>query len=441
MIQLPTLMEQDLDFLKNKKVFIYALDGNLFRVYQAFRYLNIEVIGCSYFDETLQPSRKKILAYRILGLRYIKPDRLAAFFEKEDKASLFVQPVCWRKEDLEAIEQRVAGWDLQCTHLRSGALANSIALPVVLAELKSPLRYRYHCMRRLWKAAASKLPFRTASQEAYILAPHPNTVVICSPAKTADHTLNHTFDHLCKHQNQADGKQQDLRVINLWHDPTRIDRAGIEKSGAVVKIIVGVREPISQNLSLLYQDLDMELSLHRIFYQALFETVPAPSHKQLVSKYERLFENGMDVQNCWDIFVHLHLRSKSNKGSAPEWIQGFMPNFTQYVLDITAYPFDKEKGYAIIKDGNTEVFVYQLEKLNSLVPELSDWVGVRFDSLMNGNEASSKAIAESYKQAQKEIEITQEYFDSCFDESYVKHCYSEADIEKFKAKWRSHIKK
>ncbi len=110
-------------------------------------------------------------------------------------------------------------------------------------------------------------------------------------------------------------------------------------------------------------------------------------------------------------------------------------------MDITKYPFDQDKGFTVIKKDNVEVFVYQLEKLNDLIPELSSWLNVPFDKFINGNMATEKWSGDSYKRAQKEIEITQEYFDKCFDESYVKHCYSKADIEKFKARWRPHIKK
>lgn len=104
-----------------------------------------------------------------------------------------------------------------------------------------------------------------------------------------------------------------------------------------------------------------------------------------------------------------------------------------------SYPFDKEKGYTIIKEGNIEVFVYQLEKLNDVFLELSDWVGVPFEKMVNANKAEDKWVGESYKQACKEIEITQEYFDRCYNEPYVKHFYSDEDIEKFKERWRSHI--
>ncbi len=63
-----------------------------------------------------------------------------------------------------------------------------------------------------------------------------------------------------------------------------------------------------------------------------------------------------------------------------------------------------------------------------------------FESLLNDNVGEDKWYGDSYKQAKKELIISQEYFDAAFNEPYVKHFYSEADIEKFKAQWRPHIR-
>lgn len=39
-----------------------------------------------------------------------------------------------------------------------------------------------------------------------------------------------------------------------------------------------------------------------------------------------------------------------------------------------------------------------------------------------------------------QIAITQESYDYCYEDLYVKHFYSDEDIEKFKEKWKAHIK-
>lgn len=77
--------------------------------------------------------------------------------------------------------------------------------------------------------------------------------------------------------------------------------------------------------------------------------------------------------------------------------------------------------------------------MNDIAKEISEFVGGDFVKWEMANVAADKWVADSYKQAQKEIKFSQEYFDKCFDEPYVKHFYSDEDIEKFKTRWRTHI--
>ncbi|MFI3169219.1 MAG: putative capsular polysaccharide synthesis family protein [Faecalibacterium sp.] len=161
-----------------------------------------------------------------------------------------------------------------------------------------------------------------------------------------------------------------------------------------------------------------------------------------ISVYDRKYFSQIKaiVELIFDVFVKRYVYTEKHTVFS-RLAQDFFVEFEKAVLDITKYLFDQDKGYAIIKEGNIEVFVYQLEKLNDLVPELSAWIGVPFEHLEKGNQASDKWFAESYRQAQQEIEFSQEYFDKCYNEPYVKYCYNEADIERFKARWRPHIKK
>lgn len=117
-----------------------------------------------------------------------------------------------------------------------------------------------------------------------------------------------------------------------------------------------------------------------------------------------------------------------------------MDVFNSNIINLYNHSFNTEQGYDIIKEGNIEVFVYQLEKLNDIAPQMSDWIGqTSFDEWINGNEASGKWINDFYKQAQKEIKFSQEFFDSCYNAEWVQHFYSQEDIEKFKERWRPHI--
>lgn len=241
-------------------------------------------------------------------------------------------------------------------------------------------------------------------------------ILICMPGKTGDNTLMSTFS------------SNNIHWLVMDHAPQNFDLKLLNSLPGKVKIITALREPISQNLSLLYQMIAG-------FGRGCSGLGATPKAKTFYNLYPNdLFKDGGDAQT---IFTQFYDNSKEGN------ISNFMNRFKNNLFDIFDYNFDKEKGYTIIENGNIEVFVFQLEKMNekSTIKAMSDWISMKpFDAWVKGNEASGKWIADSYKQAQKEITFSQEYFDRCFNEPWIQHFYSQEDIEKFKERWRSHIK-
>lgn len=298
-------------------------------------------------------------------------------------------------------------------------------------------------------------------------------IIICNPPKTADFSLNFTFNKLNgrKYNSILDivnkGKilfyiRSNSKILykimgfvikpfnrnyysidyeNIFHRPSVFGKQYNNESP--IKIITAVREPISQNLSMLYEDIATSTCEHKQWlYRKVYGTNNVDIDEVFRDSSNLFIENGNNIQMLFDDFINeFYLCNKDLNLPLEFCIQKFFLTFNQNIINLHRHPFDKQAGYSIIREGNIEVFVYQLEKLNSIVPQLSEWIGVPFDKLENGNVGSDKWIGESYKQAQKEIEISQEYFDRCFNEEYVRHFYSEEDIEKFKARWRPHIKK
>lgn len=241
-------------------------------------------------------------------------------------------------------------------------------------------------------------------------------LLICMPMKTGDNTLMSTF---------SDKK---IQWLVMDHSPENFDKALLNSLSGTVKVITALREPISQNLSIVYQGLSG-------FGRNLTGFGSTAGAKSIYTSFSKnFFENGGDAQT---VFTHNWDSDNSKKTG----ISDFLDNFKEKLIDLSKYPFDHEKGYSIIKEGNIEVFVYQLERLNDIASEMSDWVGeTPFDTWIMGNEANSKWIANSYKQAQKEITFSLEYFECCYNDPWVQHFYSQEDIEKFKERWKSHIK-
>ncbi len=256
-------------------------------------------------------------------------------------------------------------------------------------------------------------------------------IILYLPAKTADFTLNNIFSI------------NDIPALNMWAQPKSMDIEYFKTLYSPVKIITAVREPIGQNISLVYS-LTTRMDEFDVMQQFMLNfDAKYKTHEGLIKLF---FKDGGNVQELFDAYLNSKNYPKADNpinvdSFSHSWhIQHCMNRFRKEVIDIYAHPFDKEKGYAIMRENNVEVFVYQLEKLNNIIPELSDWVGVPFDKLESANVGADKWTGESYKQAQRELTFSQEYFDACYNEPYVKHFYSDEDIEKFKARWRPHIR-
>lgn len=241
---------------------------------------------------------------------------------------------------------------------------------------------------------------------------------VCSIPKTGDNTLISTF------------KLNEIPYFFALHTPEVLDKKLISNLKQKVKVILGVRDPISQNVSFLYHSI------------AQLSTTSSAYH--LKENYNSFFNNGGDAQYLFNLAYDNEDEeggSIVDREASCDYIKKFLQRFSENIVDVFNHHFDKEKGFTIIKEDNLEVFIYQIEKLNDLVVELSDWVGGNpFNKWIMANEASNKWISNSYKEAQKKIEFSKEYFDKSYSDIWIKHFYSDEDIDKFKEKWKPHIK-
>lgn len=247
-------------------------------------------------------------------------------------------------------------------------------------------------------------------------------VLLCLPPKTGDMTLGYTF------------KDNQIPYYQLWHKPEHLDLAYLNSLSAPVKIITAVRDPLSACLSGFYENLG---SMRRtMFFPGLMQRVN-PSDTPI-------FKEGGDAQILFDLYLrqgdyYEPLDLRRGTYSQTTHIQKFFQRFDENLFNLLDYPFDTEAGYTIITEGNIQIFIYQLEQLNQLIPEISAFVGKPFQSFSNANVAAEKWVANSYVQAKKEIKIAPEVCEAYYSEDYVTHFYNESQIQAFKEKWANNI--
>lgn len=237
-------------------------------------------------------------------------------------------------------------------------------------------------------------------------------ILLCMPPKTGDHTLIKTL------------QKHNVSHHFVFHNPEAISLEELQAAHPQVKIITAVRDPIAENISLVFQIIS-ELSSSLTAHAVLTNTFDL-----------RFFKQGGDVQLFFDLFIQ-SVREERNFG-APT-IQQFIPLFQRHILDSIAQPFDRESGYSILRQGNVDVFVYQLEQLNRVVKPLAHFVGATFSHLEMGNITAEKWVALSYERAKKELKFTEEYVKSSYEKQWISHFYTLKQREEMRKKWENNI--
>lgn len=235
------------------------------------------------------------------------------------------------------------------------------------------------------------------------------TVLICTPTRTGTNTLMKTFAQIGQ------------PFHKLYHNPELFLKDELSHKDITYKIITVVREPISLDISDMYHELENLVFSPMLSALNIHENTP------------HFMTGGGNAQEVFDLVFD----TDKYEHSYLEFLLSFKAN----ILDLLSFPFDKEHGYSIIKEGNIEVFVYQFEKLEALTQVLGDWLSTPIEQFLVENDSDGSWVADSYKLAKDTIEFSQSYLDNSYSNEWVEHFYSSEDIEKLKSNWQSHIKK
>lgn len=246
-----------------------------------------------------------------------------------------------------------------------------------------------------------------------------SAVALCMPPKTGNFTVSGAFS-----QNAYDS----MLCVETWHTSFYLPKFFEMVNVLHNKIITAVREPISQNISLLFQIGDGEGYL--IDQPEYWEN----DYFKLLQKVECM-DSGSVVADC--IFQRtIHSDNKTM------FIQNFFEEQFKKRLgvDLLAEPFDTKRGFSIVEQNGFEIFIFQLEKFDLIQKELLAFAGL--DSKIEfkrANDAADKYYAPLYQEVKETISITRQYFEDSFNNPYIKHFYSEEDIKKFRMRWEKHV--
>ena len=165
-----------------------------------------------------------------------------------------------------------------------------------------------------------------------------------------------------------------------------------------LKIITLVREPLSRDISDLFQ------CLHIYF----------PNKKV-------------------DEISEVDLRGKLASNNFAFTLEWFDEEFKPYLkYDIYNIPFDKEKGYKIYTHETADILLIRLEDLSRCYREaLYEFVGIDFPELINVNLTDNKDSAQLNKEFKRHLKLDKKLLEELYASKFVRHFYSDREITQF----------
>lgn len=401
-------IDKDLSVYKGKKVIIWGASNSGIGMYQILESFGVS-IEC-FCDKNIMMHGKQVCGFGVLN-----PQDILLQYENDD-----------------VLIQIGSVYD---TEIEKEIIALGIKNYITFKEAKTVLdnlsKYNFFKTNaEMEKHYIDEIFLPTISDKDYriwenFLSPRFNNyedaVIICMPPKTGDHTVLYTL------------RKCNVFSINLWHSSHIMNTCLAEfLKGKKVKIITGLRDPISQNISMFFEMAD-KLYWNRDEYWENSGNVQALFDEFVMD--ENRYQRGMPLVNP------LSAGYKKAYGFDAFLIQHFFESQFEKNLGIDLYSqeFDKEKGCSVFTKDNIEVFQFQLEKLNEIKDELFEFLHIEQRELVMGNVASDKWYHPYYQEARNELKFSKDYVKNCYQSRCVNHFYSDKDIRKMQAVWESHI--
>ena len=192
-----------------------------------------------------------------------------------------------------------------------------------------------------------------------------------------------------------------------------------------IKIVTGVREPLARDYSAFWEPFTRDL----------------PYIMPILNKdFQRMYENYIELLSKGYEYTRLYLKESMPFVWRDEF-QWFHEEIKKHVgIDIYQHPFDKEKGYQIIRQGNIQIFIYKTEKLDNVMPMLSKFLGKNICSDGDSNRAENKSYHLAYKEFRENIKLPHSYVEHYYKKNpYMDHFYTKEEQSLYLSKWKDYI--
>jgi hypothetical protein len=206
---------------------------------------------------------------------------------------------------------------------------------------------------------------------------------------------------------------------HVWQYQYLRKRIASGLSGKQWKIVTLTREPISRNISTFFENLEVE-------------TLDASGRYHIKSDYY-----GLDVVlNIEDIDQLVELFFERLRHDSP--LVFFDRELgSMFGVDVFASEFPMSRGYKIYEGEHADVLLIRLENLNDCACDaFKEFLNIEGFTLRTTNVASTKVYAPLYEKFKDSLILPEAYVRRMYTSKYMRHFYSEAEIARFRAKWR-----
>jgi len=212
-------------------------------------------------------------------------------------------------------------------------------------------------------------------------------------------------------------REGDLRHIWQYRYLREWIERGLEK-GKKWQVVTLIRDPIARNISDFFENMEM-LS-------------PPSERDHILRSIEYDFEVTVvdsDIKELMDIFIEKFPHDYPARYLDLE-VKGV------FGVDLYTGDFPTTKGYKVYRGSEADVLLIRLEDLNDCFAEaFQEFLNIEGLTLVNRNVGSQKEYAGIYHMFKNSIYLSEPFVDKMYSSRFVRHFYSEAEINRFKARW------
>lgn len=211
------------------------------------------------------------------------------------------------------------------------------------------------------------------------------------------------------------------RLSEVWESAAKRIRHGHNK------IICLIRDPLSKDYSAFWQSFTFPVERYR------YLPILSSNLQEMYEGFLKAVMNGRGEEEKHGISLPLSWREEF------DWFDEELK--AHLGIDVYQYPFDREKGYTVIRQDSNELFLCKMERLEAAIPALEVFLNTGVNlKLERKNAALAKSYSMAYRAFRRQVKLNKDYINHYFQgNSKVDHFYSEEDQEKFIKKWEDNI--